>query len=96
MRAGDAGGALEVGEGARHPQHPVIAACREAQALRGALEECETPRVGGGDLVKESAVSFGIGADALLRRQCAVAAALAGARRADPAGDGGARFGRRR
>ena len=89
-------GAFEIGQGARHPQYPVIAARRQHQPLGGALQQGAAGRIGGGDLVEQFAINFGIGADAAVRRQYLVTRSLTGAGGGDAAGDLGAGLGRRR
>jgi hypothetical protein len=62
VAAGDPGGAVEVGDRARHPEHPVVAARGQMHALGRAQQQLAAGRVGGRDPVEELALHLGVGA----------------------------------
>jgi hypothetical protein len=81
--------AIEIGERARHAQHPVIAARRQPHPLRRVGQEFRSRRIGTGCLVQHLAFRLRIGAQAVGR----IARALDVARRGDSGGDFGIAFG---
>jgi len=56
--AGDRLGPIEIGQAARHPQHPVVAARRQPQPLCSALQQGAAGRVRRGHLVEQGAVTL--------------------------------------
>ena len=80
MRPGHRIRACQVGDGARHFQHPVIAARRQPHPLSRFGQQFGARRVRGGDRVQQFAFGLGIGADRLLRE----ALTLDSARRRHP------------
>ncbi len=59
MRQAHVGAAVEVGNGARHTQHPVIAARGQAETVRHAGQQRAPFGIRGGDLIEQR--PFGIG-----------------------------------
>lgn len=86
----DRGRAAKVGDGARHFEHPVIAARRQFHPLRRLGQEPGAACIRRGDLVQEFAFGLGIGADAIVSE----AFALDGARTRHATRDLGAALGR--
>ena len=66
VRFADSTGARQVGDDARHLQHPVIAACRQLHALGSVGEKFRACRVWRGDTVEQFAFGFGVGADGMI------------------------------
>ena len=90
------GGAVEVGDRAGDPQHPVVAARGQVHALGRAQQQLAAAGVGRRDLVEQLALDLGVGAQ-LGARRAGEALGLELARAGDPGGDPGARLaGRRR
>jgi hypothetical protein len=56
-------GGVEIGDGARHAQDPVIAARREAKALGRLAQELAAVCLGRRHLFQQLAVGVGVGAD---------------------------------
>ena len=69
VAAQDAGSAFEIGEGARDPQHAVIAARRQPQPFGGAHQQVAPAALGRRDLVEQRAVGLGVGPDPAVRQQ---------------------------
>src|SRR5579883_875176 len=88
---------VEIGEGARHAQHAMIAARRELEPLRRLMEQRAALGVGGRDLFEKLTVRFRIAVDATLgRRELGIARVLPRTRLSHPFRDRGRVLGRRR
>ena len=74
----------EIGQGARHAQHAVIAARRKPEPLGRLGQQLAAVGVGRRDLVEQLAVGLGVGADALGSRSARRWSSRARARRAPP------------
>ena len=83
MRAGDGFGARQIGDGACHAQHPMIAARGQAHAFGSVREKFLTRRIGRGDAVQELAFGFGIGPKPRIRITFTLYVARFGYRRGD-------------
>ena len=77
--APDAIGAIEIGEGPRHFQDPVIAAGREMHGLGRALQKRHGRCIGGGNLLDQRGGALGVGRDVRVAER-EIAFALDGSR----------------
>jgi hypothetical protein len=68
MHAADLLGAVEIGERARDPEHPVIAARREMHGIGGVAQQCKPAGIGACHFLQERAIGGGVAADGSSRK----------------------------